>query len=198
MVCLKKGQKVDLTKGNAGLNALCVGLGWDEVEKKKGFLSSLFGGDADDIDVDASALVLRNGKLARNEDLVYYGNLRHASSAVLHMGDNLTGGGDGDDEQIKIYLGMLPPDCDRIVFVVNIYKAFQKQQHFGMVKNCFIRIVNDQTGVELMRYDLSENYDGMTGMIFGEVFRNGNEWDFSAIGQPTRDPGLKEMVARYQ
>ena len=189
---LQKGQKVDLTKGNAGLKTLMVGLGWDEAVKKKGFF-----GKKEDIDCDASAILLMNGKFLGKDDLVYFGNLKHRSGSVVHQGDNLTGAGEGDDEQIKIWLDKVPPNCDKIVIVVNIYQAVQRRQHFGMIKNAFIRIVNDQTGEELLKYNLSENYEGMTAMIFGEVYRYGGEWKFSAIGQATSDPGLTELVRRY-
>jgi stress response protein SCP2 len=199
-VNLQKGQRVDLTKGNAGLKHLVVGLGWDEARRQsKGPLGGLFGGGggSQEIDCDASAILLTNGKLVNNADLVYFGNLSHKSGSVIHMGDNLTGAGEGDDEQIMVFLDKVPAGCDKIVFVVNIYQAVQRGQNFGMIRNAFIRIVDGQNGRELMKYDLSENYDGMTAMIFGEVYRHGGEWKFSAIGQATRDPGLSELARRY-
>ena len=195
---LQKGQKVDLTKGNAGLKSLIIGLGWDEAEqppKKGGFFSGKR--KPEPIDCDASAIMLINGKLQKKEDLIYFGNLKHRSGSVEHQGDNLTGGGDGDDEQIKISLDRVPEDCDKIVFVVNIYQAVQRNQHFGMIRNAFIRIVNAQNGQELLKYNLSENYNGMTAMIFGEVYRHGGEWKFTAIGQATTDPGLGELARRF-
>ncbi len=197
-VSLQKGQKVDLTKGNAGLNSLIVGLGWDEASQPaKGFFGSLLGGSAQAIDCDASALLLTRGKLVGKKDMVYFGNLTHSSGAVVHQGDNLTGAGAGDDEQIKITLDRVPADCDKIVFVVNIYKAVERKQHFGMISNAFIRIVNAQNGQELCRYNLSENYDGMTAMIFGEVYRHNGEWKFTALGQATKDSGLGELSQRF-
>lgn len=198
-VKLCKGQKVDLTKGNSGLNVLMVGLGWDEAQpEKKGFFASLFGGGTEEVDIDASVFVLKNGKLGGVKDVVYFGNLKHSSGAIVHQGDDLTGGGVGDNEQIMITLNKLPADCDRLVFVVNIYKAHSKNQHFGMVSNAYMRIVNNQSKEELLRYDLDENYDGMTAMIFGEVYRSGDEWKFSAIGEANRDPGLTELARRYE
>ena len=195
-VSLQKGQKVDLTKGNAGLKTLMVGLGWDEApQQKKGFFGGL--GQSQDIDCDASAILLTNGKLTGNQDLVYFGNLSHGSGAVVHQGDNLTGAGEGDDEQIMVALDRVPANCDKIVIVVNIYQAKQRGQHFGMIQNAFIRIVNAQNGQELCKYNLSENYDGMTAMIFGEIYRHSGEWKFSAIGQATQDPGLGELAGRY-
>ena len=197
---LQKGQKVDLTKGNAGLNTLMIGLGWDEVAKasSKGLLGSILGGSTRSIDCDASALVLTDGKFVKNEDLVYFGNLSHISKSIIHQGDNLTGAGEGDDEQILISLDKVPTNCDRIVFVVNIYQARERKQHFGMISNAFIRIMNAQNSQELCRYNLSENYDNMTAMIFGEVYRHNGEWKFSALGQATTDNRLEEVLQRYR
>ncbi|MGN1119900.1 MAG: TerD family protein, partial [Oscillospiraceae bacterium] len=174
-VNLQKGQKVDLTKGNAGLKTLIVGLGWDEAPRK----FSLFA-KQEDIDCDASAMLINANtkKLMGAVDVVYFGNLTHRSGAVRHCGDNLTGAGDGDDEQIIVELNKVPQDFDKIVFVVNIYQANQRKQHFGMIKNAFIRVVDADSGKELCKYNLSENYDGMTAMIFGEVYRYNGEWKF--------------------
>ena len=142
--------------------------------------------------------MLINGKLIRKEDLVYFGNLNHMTGTVQHMGDNLTGAGDGDDEQIVIDLASMPAEYDRIVLVVNIYQALKRNQHFGLIENAFIRIVDQRTNQEICRYDLTENYSGMTAMIFGEVYRHNGEWKFNAIGQGTTDPGLGELAHRYQ
>lgn len=191
-VNLQKGQKVDLTKGNAGLKTLVVGLGWDEAPRKFSLFSK-----HEDIDCDASAILLKNGKLAGNVDVVYYGNLTHMSGAVRHCGDNLTGAGDGDDEQIIVELSRVPTDYDKIVFVVNIYQAIQRKQQFGMIKNAFIRVVDADNGKELCRYNLSENYDGKTAMVFGEVYRYNGEWKFGAIGEPTSDASINETIQRY-
>ncbi len=194
-VNLQKGQKVDLTKGNAGLKALVVGLGWDEAPKKFSLFSK-----REDIDCDASALLInaQSGKLSGPVDVVYYGQLMHRSGAVRHCGDNLTGAGDGDDEQIIVELNKVPADYSKIVFVVTIYQARERNQQFGMIKNAFIRVVDADTGTELCKYNLSENYDGKTAMIFGEVYRYNNEWKFGAIGEPTNDNGIAEMAARFQ
>ena len=116
-------------------------------------------------------------------DVVFFGNLKHKSGAVKHMGDNLTGAGEGDDEQIVVQLDLLPSRYDKIIFVVNIYEADKRKQDFGMIKNAFIRIIDADNGQELMKYNLSENYDGKTGMVFGEVYRHNGEWKFNAIGQ---------------
>lgn len=196
-VNLQKGQKIDLTKGNPGLKHIMVGLGWDEV-KKSGLLGGLFGG-SQDIDCDASAILITAGaeKLTSKNDLVYFGNLKHISGAVKHMGDNLTGAGDGDDEQIYVDLVNVPASYSKIVFVVNIYESTARHQDFGLIKNAFIRLVDSDTNKELCRYDLSENYSGMTAMIFGEMYRHNGEWKFSAIGQATADDGLSKLANRY-
>jgi len=199
-VNLTKGQKVDLTKGNAGLKSVMVGLGWDQVQQNSGgFLSSIFGGGKQqDIDCDASAILLNNGKLTNKDDLVYFGNLSHKSDSVKHQGDNRTGEGDGDDEQIFVKLDSVPQSYDRIVIVVNIYQAKERKQHFGMIQKAFIRLVDADTNKELCIYNLSENYDGKTAMIFGELYRNNGEWKFSAIGQATTDEGLGDIIKKYQ
>lgn len=193
-VNLQKGQKVDLTKNNTGLNRIIVGLGWDQVKKAKGF----FSGKQKEVDCDASALLLRNGKLAYKEDIVYFGELRHRSGSVKHMGDNLTGEGAGDDEQIMIELANVPQEYDRIIIVVNIYQAVERNQHFGMIENAFCRLVDTRNNQELCRYNLTENYDGMLAMIFGEVYRHGNEWKFNAMGQGTKDASLGQLVSKFQ
>jgi len=193
-VSLQKGQKVSLSKDNTGLSKVLVGLGWDEAPQGIGF----FAPKAQSIDCDASALMLTNGKLAGKPDVVYFGNLRHKSGTVQHMGDNLTGTGDGDDEQILIDLASVPQQYDRIVVVVNIYQAIQRNQHFGMIRNAFIRIVDGKTNTEMCRYNLTDDYSNMTALIFGEIYRHNGEWKFNAMGQGTMDPGLGELVSRFQ
>lgn len=193
-VSLQKGQKVSLSKDNAGLSKIMIGLGWDEVQRKK---RGLFAAKPAEIDCDASAILLSGGKVMRKEDLVFFGNLRHDSGSVLHMGDNLTGAGDGDDEQIAVDLAQVPARYDRIVIVVNIYHAFKRNQHFGMIQNAFIRLVDAGNNREMCRYNLTENYSGMTGMVFGEVYRYNNEWKFNAIGQGTNDGSISDLVKRY-
>ena len=198
-VNLTKGQKVELRKNNGGtLRRVVVGLGWDEAQpQKKGFFAAL-AGSGPAIDCDASAIICTNGRLMNKNDLVYFGNLNHPSGAVRHMGDNLTGAGDGDDEQIVVDLERLPSNYDKIVFVVNIYQARQRNQHFGMIRNCFIRIFDAETNKELCKYNLSENYNGMTAMVFGEMYRYNGMWKFNAIGQPTQDNDLGQLAARFQ
>ena len=197
-VSLQKGQKVSLSKDNPGLSRIVVGLGWDEAQPQRGgFLGGLFSGGVQDIDCDASAILLQNGKFVNKGDVVYFGNLTHASRAVQHMGDNLTGAGEGDDEQIVIDLQRVPQQYDRIVIVVNIYSAYQRKQHFGMIRNAFIRIVNAANGQEMLKYNLTENYSGMTAMVFGEIYRYNGEWKFNAIGSGTNDGTISDLVRRY-
>ena len=192
-VSLQKGQKVSLTKDNAGLSRVVIGLGWDEVQQKRGF----FAPKQQEIDCDASAFLLADGKLRGVDDIVYFGNLRHKSGTVQHMGDNLTGAGDGDDEQIVVELDRVPAEYDRIVLVVNIYQADKRKQHFVMIQNAFIRIVDSRNNQELCKYNLSDNYDGMTAMIFGEVYRHNGEWKFNAIGSGTQDIQLGQLANRF-
>lgn len=193
-VNLQKGQKVELRKNNGGsLRKVMVGLGWDEVEQKRGF----FAPKPQDIDCDASAFVCMNGRLQGVDDIVYFGNLSHKSGAVRHMGDNLTGAGEGDDEQILVDLMSLPNYYDKLVFVVNIYKARERSQHFGLIRNAFIRICDAETNQELCKYNLSENYNNMTAMVFGELYRYNGTWKFNAIGQATQDNSISDLAKRF-
>lgn len=194
-VSLQKGQKVSLKKDNAALTNMVVGLGWDEAApaQKKGFFSSA----GKPIDCDASAIFLKNGKLLSNNDLIYFGNLKHKSGAVTHLGDNLTGAGDGDDEQLLLDLTKVPADYDRIIVVVNIYQAQQRKQHFGMISNAFIRIVDSKTNQEMFKYSLTDDMSGMTAMIFGEIYNHNGEWKFTAMGQGTTDTDLGNLAKRY-
>lgn len=193
-VNLQKGQKVDLTKGNSGLSKVMVGLGWDAVEQTGGF----FGGRAQDIDCDAIAFLLNSeGKIENSGDVVFFNNLNHISGCVLHQGDNLTGAGEGDDEQIMVDLARLPQKYERIVILVSIYKATDRNQHFGMIKNAFIRLVDADKNKELCIYNLSENYTGMTALVFGELYRYKGEWKFNAVGQPMQIWSIAQLAERY-
>ncbi len=194
-VNLQKGQKVELRKSNGGdLTKVMVGLGWDEIKQTKGFFLKK---NTQEIDCDATALLLQNGKFVSSADMIYFGNLTHESGTVRHMGDNLTGEGEGDDEQIAVDLQHLPKVYDRIVFVVNIFQAKARGQHFGMLQNAFIRICDDN-GQELCKYDLNENYNGMTAMVFGELYRHNGAWKFNAIGQATQDQSVHEIANRFR
>ena len=200
-ITLQQGQKVDLTKGRAGFSSLMVGLGWDPVapEKPKGLLGGLFGGGgAQNIDCDASVLLLdEHGKLANKNSLVYFGNLKSADGSVRHTGDNLTGDGDGDDEQIIIDLKSVSPSIHRMIFVVNIYSCVSRKQDFGMIQNAFIRVVDNSNGQELIHFNLSENYSGLTSLFAGEIYRHNGEWKFNAIGDGTKDTSISEIANKY-
>ena len=197
---LKKGQKIDLTKHDAGLRSVMVGLGWDEAPQKVGFFGL---GKAKPIDCDASVILCgADGKVIDRKDtkrsIIYFGNLRHESGAIVHQGDNLTGAGEGDDEQIMVDLPKVPANIDKMVFVVNIYDAQARNQHFGMIRNAFIRLVNRANGEEICRFNLSEDYSGMTGLVVGEIYRRNGEWKFNAIGQPVREASrLMSLVNMY-
>ena len=199
-ISLQKGQRVDLTKGNAGLSKIMVGLGWDPVEKSGGgLLGGLFGSKAAEVDCDASVIMLdSNDKMAKKEDLVYFGNLQSRCGSVRHTGDNLTGDGDGDDEQVIVELDRVPGNIQKLVFVVNIYDCIRRKQDFGLIKNAFIRIVSGGNNQELIKFNLTDNYAGKTTLIVGEIYRNGAEWKFAAIGEGTHEASLSEIVKRYQ
>jgi len=172
-ISLKKGQKVDLTKTNPGLKEILVGLGWDTNRYDGG----------KDFDLDTSIFLLgASGKVNSDDDFVFYGNLKHVSGSVEHLGDNLTGEGSGDDEQIKIDLSKVPANVEKIDFTVTIYEADTRNQNFGQVENAFIRVVNSATGEELIRYDLSEDFSVETAVIVGELYRNKGGWKFNAVG----------------
>ena len=199
-ISLQKGQRVSLSKeSKEGLNRVIVGLGWDEARQPqtKGFLASLFGGgEPQAIDCDASALLLQDGKLRNWKDVVYFGALRHGSGAVQHLGDNLTGAGDGDDEQIKVDLSLVPENIQRVAFTVTIYDADVRRQNFGQVNNAFIRIVDESNGQEILRYDLGEDFSIETAAIFGELYKHNGEWKFNAIGSGYQG-GLAALCANY-
>lgn len=172
-VSLSKGQKISLTKTNPGLKKVVVGLGWDTNAFDTG---SAF-------DIDSSAFLLTDaGKVSRPEDFVFYGNLNHPSGAVSHCGDNLTGAGDGDDEQIKIDLSAVPAEITKIDITVTIHEAEARRQNFGQINNSFIRIYNEETGEEILRYDLGEDFSIETAAVFGELYKHNGEWKFNAIG----------------
>ncbi len=199
-VNLVKGQKISLVKpGSEGLKKIMVGLGWDEVEQKRSF----FAPKPQDIDCDASVILCgEDGKVAGGnikDYCVYFGNLRHSSGAITHQGDNLTGGGEGDDEEIMVDLTLLPANVAKLVFVVNIYDANVRHQHFGMIRNAFIRLVDQAKRTEICRFNLTEDYSGKTGMIVGEIYRHNGEWKFNAIGQGVDEASrLDRLIRLYQ
>ena len=172
-VSLSKGGNVSLSKEAPGLKTVRIGLGWDtRVTDGQGF------------DLDASAFVLTaENKVRSDADFIFYNNKNGANGAVVHQGDNTTGEGEGDDEVVVVNLDQLPPDVSKISFAVTIHDADSRKQNFGMVTNAFIRVVNESGGTELARFDLSEDASTNTAMIFGDLYRNGEEWKFKAIGQ---------------
>ncbi len=172
-VSLTKGGNISLTKQAPGLSAVVVGLGWDARTT-----------DGKAFDLDASAIVCNpDGRALTDKHFVFFNNLTSPEGAVQHSGDNLTGEGGGDDEQIRVNLGGLPAEADKIVFAVSIYEADAAGQTFGQVRNAFIRVVNQADDAELARYDLSEDASTETAMVFGELYRNGADWKFRAVGQ---------------
>ncbi|GAA2984736.1 tellurium resistance protein TerD [Streptomyces sp. KhCrAH-43] len=172
-VTLAKGGNVSLSKEAPGLTAVTVGLGWD--------VRTTTGADHD---LDASALLCgESGKVVSDLHFVFYNNLNSPDGSVQHTGDNLTGEGEGDDESINVNLAAVPADVAKIVFPVSIHDAQSRGQSFGQVRNAFIRVVNQANGVELARYDLSEDASTETAMVFGELYRHGGEWKFRAVGQ---------------
>ncbi len=184
---LTKGQKVDLTKGNPGLKKITVGLGWDV---------NAFDSGAD-FDLDAAAFMLgANGKCPTEKEFIFYGNLAHPTEAVLHMGDNLTGAGEGDDEQIQLDLTLIPANVERVAFTVTIYDADKRRQNFGQVSNAYIHIIDEATGTELIRYDLGEDFSIETAVVVGELYRNNGQWKFNAIGSGFQG-GLAALCGHY-
>ncbi|MDR2879386.1 MAG: TerD family protein [Fusobacteriales bacterium] len=172
-VSLTKGQKVDLTKGNPALEKIIIGLGWD---------TNKYDGSSD-FDLDSSAFLLNaNGKVLKDEDFIFYNNLESETKAVIHTGDNRTGEGEGDDEQIIIEFSKVPVNIERIAITVTIHDAAERHQNFGQVSNAFIRLFDEVSGKELVRYDLSEDFSIETAIVVAELYRNGSEWKFNAIG----------------
>ncbi len=172
-VSLSKGGNVSLTKAAPGLTGVVVGLGWD-VRTTTGA----------DFDLDASAILAGvNGKVVSDSHFVFFNNLQSPDGSVEHLGDNLTGEGEGDDEQVRVDLSTVPGEVDKVVFAVSIYEGNTRGQSFGQVRNAFIRVVNSADNNELARYDLSEDASTETAMVFGELYRNGAEWKFRAVGQ---------------
>jgi len=172
-VSLTKGGNVSLSKEAPGLTAVLVGLGWDARTTT-----------GTDFDLDASAIMVNaDGKVVSNSHFIFFNNTTSPEGSVEHTGDNLTGEGAGDDEAIKVNLASVPAEVDKIIFPVSIYEAETRSQAFGQVRNAFIRIVNQTGGTEIARYDLTEDASTETAMVFGELYRNGADWKFRAVGQ---------------
>jgi tellurium resistance protein TerD len=186
-VSLTKGQKVDLTKTNPGMSKIVVGLGWDTKKYDGG----------SDFDLDAAAFMLgAGGKTTNDKDFIFYNNTNGIADCIIHTGDNLTGAGDGDDEQIKVDLSKVPANIDKVAFTITINQATERNQNFGQISNAFVRIVNEQTNEELIRYDLGEDYSIETAVVVGELYRNNTEWKFNAIGSGFQG-GLGALCANF-
>ncbi len=185
-ISLNKGGNLSLSKTDPSLNQVLIGLGWDARAT-----------DGVDFDLDASAFLLgANDKVRGESDFIFYNQTRSPEGSVEHTGDNRTGEGDGDDEAVKINLAKVPADVQKIAITVTIHDAQNRGQNFGQVQNAFIRVVNDQTNVEIVRFDLNEDYSTETAMIFGELYRHNNEWKFRAVGQGYNG-GLSAMCSQY-
>ncbi|AXF43981.1 TerD family protein [Acinetobacter ursingii] len=185
-ISLNKGGNLSLSKTDPSLNQVLIGLGWDARAT-----------DGADFDLDASAFLLAaNDKVRGETDFIFYNQTRSPEGSVEHTGDNRTGEGDGDDEAVKINLAKVPADVQKIAITVTIHDAESRGQNFGQVQNAFIRVVNDQTNVEIVRFDLNEDYSTETAMIFGELYRHNGEWKFRAVGQGYNG-GLRAMCGQY-
>ncbi|AQS08573.1 general stress protein 16U [Clostridium saccharobutylicum] len=172
-IVLKKGQKIDLTKGNASLKKILIGLGWDTNKYDGGY----------DFDLDAAAFCCGEDGMVHNDlDFIFYNNLKHSSGAIEHLGDNLTGDGDGDDEEIIIDLSLIPQNISRINFTVTIHEPEERKQNFGQVSNAYVRVVNSDNSQELLKYDLGEDFSIETAIVVAEIYRYNGEWKFNAIG----------------
>ncbi|HAL69961.1 TerD family protein (plasmid) [Pseudomonas fulva] len=183
---LQKGGNLSLTKTDPSLTKIIVGLGWDPRST-----------DGTEFDLDASAFLLAaNGKVRGEADFIFYNQLKSQDGSIEHTGDNRTGAGDGDDEVLKVDLSRVPADIDKIAFTVTIHDADARKQNFGQVGGSFIRIANDVTGAEVVRYDLAEDASTETAMIFAELYRNNGEWKFRAVGQGYAG-GLKALANSY-
>ena len=186
-ITLSKGQKVSLTKGNPGLKHIVVGLGWDTNKYDGGF----------DFDLDSAAFLLdENGKVNADTDFIFYNNLKHPSEAVEHLGDNRTGDGDGDDEEILVDFSKMPDRIEKIAVTVTIYEAKERRQNFGQVNNSYVRVVNSDNEEELLRYDLGEEFSIETAIVVCEIYRHNGEWKFSAVGSGF-EGGLEALCRSY-
>ena len=201
-VNLSKGQKINLSKERYGLSKVMVGLGWDEVQQNTGFFGR-FKAKPQDIDCDAFAILLGyDGKVLNQatdikQCTVFFNQLEWWNGSIRHMGDNLTGAGEGDDEQIFVDLNNVPNDIGAIVFAVNIYQAFERNQHFGMIRNAFIRVVDYDRQVELCRFDLNENYMNQTALVAGMLVRKESGWEFITDGSAARVASLVDVVSAF-
>jgi tellurium resistance protein TerD len=186
-ITLAKGQKVDLTKSNPGLKNILVGLGWDTNKYDGG----------SDFDLDSSVFLTgADGRVRNDADFVFYNNLKHSSGAVTHLGDNRTGEGEGDDEQVLIDLSKVPSDVQKISFTVTIFEAQERKQNFGQVDNSFIRIINNDNNEELLKFELGEDFSIETAVVVAELYRHNGEWKFNALGSGF-EGGLEALCRNF-
>lgn len=186
-ITLKKGEKINLTKGNPGLKNIKLGLGWDINSFDSGY----------DYDLDVSIFMVgESGKVERDEDFIFYNNLKHTSGAVEHLGDNRTGEGDGDDEEILVDLKLMPKHIQKIAVAVTIYEAKERRQNFGQVSNSYIRVINSENEEEILRYDLGEEFSIETAIVACELYKYNGEWKFSAVGSGF-EGGLEALCKNY-
>jgi len=186
-ITLKKGEKINLTKGNPGLKNIKLGLGWDINNFDSGY----------DYDLDVSIFMVgESGRVERDEDFVFYNNLKHISGAVEHLGDNRTGEGDGDDEEILVDLKLMPNHIQKIAVAVTIYEAKERRQNFGQVSNSYIRVLNSENEEEILRYDLGEEFSIETAIVACELYKYNGEWKFSAVGSGF-EGGLEALCKNY-
>mgnify|MGYP003505633817 CR=1 FL=1 len=187
VIQLSKGQRIDLTKSDPGIKKIIIGLGWD--------VKQFDGGQ--DFDLDASVFLLgANGKCRNELDFIFYNNLQSSDGSVVHTGDNRTGEGDGDDEQIKVDLSRVPNDVERIAITVTIHDAEARRQNFGQIVNAFVRLVNEETNNEVLNFDLGEDFSIETAVVFCELYRSGQNWKFNAVGSGYQG-GLAALVKAY-
>ena len=186
-VSLIKGQRVDLTKGRPSLKNILIGLGWDVNQYSR----------ESDFDLDASVFMTKeNGKVGSDDDFVFYGNLEHKTKSVIHTGDNRTGDGDADDQVIKVRFDSIPSDYTKLSVAVTIYDADNRLQNFGMVNNAYVRVVDEETGEELIRYDLSEDFSTETAIVVADIYKKNGEWKFKAVGSGYNG-GLASLCRQY-
>ena len=187
LVSLVKGEKVDITKTNPGLKIAAIGLGWDTNTSSTGQA----------FDLDASVFILgENGKMLSDQHFIFYNNLKSPNDAVVHTGDNLTGDGDGDDEQVIVDLSKIDNNASEIIVVVTIHDAASRNQNFGQVRNSFVRIFDTNSNVELLNYELEEDFSIETAVEFGRIYKRNNEWKFEAVGTGMKG-GLQDYLNKY-
>lgn len=186
-ISLAKGSRISLTQEFPALQRVTVGLGWDVNTYS----------DEKEFDLDASIFLLdASGRVSSDDDLVFYNNLTHKSESVIHLGDNRTGAGDGDDEKIRVDLNKIPHSVDKLTIVITIFDAENRKQNFGQVENAYVRLIDATNGTELLKYDLTEDYSTATSMVMGEIYRAGDGWKFRAVGSGLK-ANMYELCTRY-